>query len=133
MDKVLLNERHRLVQVLQAIHGKRDISLFIRWQRRLLDEHHFLVDTARHEILPPVLAHLYLERIAEIERELNPIWQHFSYQMFKIMQRAKARQGDSTMLIITDDLPLWAERRVHDTFVRKVVSGEAFDLWYMNK
>jgi len=99
----------------------------------LLDEHHYLVDQARHEVLPRMLAHLYLERIAEIESDLRPIWRNFSYQMFKVMQRAKLRRGDATMLISTDELPAWAERRVHDTFVRKVVNGETFDLWYKDK
>jgi hypothetical protein len=133
MDKAILSERHRLLQALQAIHDKRDIALFIRWQRRLLDEHHYLVDQARHKVLPPILAHLYLERIAEIESDLRPIWRNFSYQMFKIMQRAKVRRGDATMLIVTNELPSWAERRVHDIFVRKVVNGETFDLWYKDK
>jgi len=133
MDKAMLDEHHRLIDVLRVIHDKRDIALFIQWQRRLLDEYHYLVDQARHEVLPPMLAHLYLERIAEIESDLRPIWRNFSYQMFKVMQRAKLRRGDATMLIFTDELPAWAERRVHDTFVRKVVNGETFDLWYKDK
>ena len=111
-------EEH-LLNTLREVLKKRDNQLFLKWKSRLIEERSFLIDKATHEVLPPLEAHLVLERIGEINRTLSSSFIYFNYEIFKVVQRVKARRGEDTLLIIKDDMSRWSEYYLNSTLIKE--------------
>lgn len=118
-----MEERQKLLATLEEVVKKKDKELFNSWRARLVDERSLLVDRISHEVLHPFISSIILDRIREIDRVINSPFTLFAYELFKIIQRAKARRGDNTMIILTDNLEEWSKGRLWDREKTNLLEG----------